>query len=103
MCGIAGYIHFDRSRSASITRLKKMTEVIKHRGPDGGGFTIPVGKWFTNGAGAILEDRVVKSIEAGFVEGKTVKAILEQHQNGLRDAGNALWTLGMLSFANGEK
>ncbi|TSJ40986.1 asparagine synthase (glutamine-hydrolyzing) [Mucilaginibacter corticis] len=38
MCGIAGYFHFDRARSADQTRLKRMTDVIAHRGPDGEGF-----------------------------------------------------------------
>ena len=36
MCGIAGIVHFDGA-PASSTSLKKMTDVIAHRGPDGEG------------------------------------------------------------------
>src|SRR5882724_9834644 len=39
MCGIAGIISPDSSL-ISANRLKKMTEVISHRGPDGEGFWI---------------------------------------------------------------
>ena len=36
MCGIAGYINFDGS-PVSFNNLKKMTDAIVHRGPDGEG------------------------------------------------------------------
>lgn len=36
MCGIAGYINLDGSPASSVI-LKKMTDVIAHRGPDGEG------------------------------------------------------------------
>ena len=36
MCGIIGQINFDFSPVSSVI-LKKMTDVIKHRGPDGEG------------------------------------------------------------------
>ncbi|MBL7918674.1 MAG: asparagine synthase (glutamine-hydrolyzing) [Bacteroidia bacterium] len=38
MCGIAGYINLDRSKQVSENLLKKMTDCISHRGPDGEGF-----------------------------------------------------------------
>jgi len=38
MCGIAGFIHFDKLRAANPVILKKMTDIISHRGPDGEGF-----------------------------------------------------------------
>jgi len=38
MCGIAGYINFEKSNTASKDVLKQMTDVIEHRGPDGEGF-----------------------------------------------------------------
>lgn len=38
MCGITGYLHFDRNRTVSAERIKKMTDVIAYRGPDGEGF-----------------------------------------------------------------
>jgi asparagine synthase (glutamine-hydrolysing) len=38
MCGIAGYLNFDREKAASFLLLKKMTDIITHRGPDGEGF-----------------------------------------------------------------
>jgi len=40
MCGIAGYMYFDKEKNASIETAKKMTDVIAHRGPDGEGFFI---------------------------------------------------------------
>src|ERR1035437_1858510 len=40
MCGIAGIFHFDPSRSVNEPLLKKMTNCLSHRGPDGEGFYI---------------------------------------------------------------
>lgn len=40
MCGITGVIHFDTDRPIDQDRLKKMTDIISHRGPDGEGFHI---------------------------------------------------------------
>jgi len=37
MCGIAGFFHFDQSRTASSEVLKRMTDCIAYRGPDGEG------------------------------------------------------------------
>ena len=38
MCGIAGVLHFDRERESSQFVIKKMTDTISYRGPDGEGF-----------------------------------------------------------------
>ena len=38
MCGIAGFINFDRSQSADQQIARKMTAAIIHRGPDDEGF-----------------------------------------------------------------
>jgi asparagine synthase (glutamine-hydrolysing) len=38
MCGISGFLHFDKEREASDIIIKKMNAVIAHRGPDGEGF-----------------------------------------------------------------
>lgn len=38
MCGITGYLHFNNSLSADAVLLKKMTDCIAYRGPDGEGF-----------------------------------------------------------------
>lgn len=38
MCGITGVYHFDKSRSVDSNILKKMTDLIQHRGPDGKGY-----------------------------------------------------------------
>ncbi len=38
MCGITGFLHFDRERRASGEAIKKMADVLSHRGPDGEGF-----------------------------------------------------------------
>ena len=45
MCGICGKIHFDKTRQANPDLLRRMTAVLKHRGPDDSGIqTIgPVG------------------------------------------------------------
>ena len=40
MCGITGKIFFDRDRKVSLDELQKMTEVIRHRGPDDEGHFI---------------------------------------------------------------
>ena len=38
MCGISGFLHFDKEREADHSVLRKMNTVIAHRGPDGEGF-----------------------------------------------------------------
>ena len=38
MCGIAGFIDFNNSSSREI--LKKCTDILQHRGPDGGGYEL---------------------------------------------------------------
>lgn len=40
MCGISGFFHFDYDKLADKNLLKKMTDIIFHRGPDGEGFYI---------------------------------------------------------------
>jgi len=37
MCGISGFLHFDRDRPVSMSALRRMSEAIRHRGPDGQG------------------------------------------------------------------
>ena len=37
MCGISGFLNRDREHPADEALLKRMTEVIAHRGPDGSG------------------------------------------------------------------
>ena len=34
MCGITGKLYFDLCRNVKLSELKKMTDIIKHRGPD---------------------------------------------------------------------
>ena len=36
----SGYLPFDRDRLVSKEKLKQMTDIIKHRGPDGDGYFI---------------------------------------------------------------
>jgi asparagine synthase (glutamine-hydrolysing) len=43
MCGIAGYVGWDRSPQASETDLRLMCNAIRHRGPDGEGHFIAPG------------------------------------------------------------
>jgi asparagine synthase (glutamine-hydrolysing) len=38
VCGIAGILHFDKEREADNFLLKKMTDSVSHRGPDGQGY-----------------------------------------------------------------
>ena len=40
MCGIVGVLHFEKDRPIRKDELKKMTDIIEHRGPDGEGFFI---------------------------------------------------------------
>jgi asparagine synthase (glutamine-hydrolysing) len=38
MCGIAGILHLDKERKADKLLLKRMTDTLVHRGPDGAGY-----------------------------------------------------------------
>ena len=38
MCGLTGVIHFDQKRIIDPLGLKKTTDIISYRGPDGDGF-----------------------------------------------------------------
>ena len=38
MCGIAGVFHFDSDRKVDNILLKRITDVLSHRGPDGSGY-----------------------------------------------------------------
>ena len=40
MCGITGIYHFERNRAIDEYLLKTMTDIIKHRGPDGEGYYV---------------------------------------------------------------
>ncbi|MBU2627098.1 MAG: asparagine synthase (glutamine-hydrolyzing) [Proteobacteria bacterium] len=40
MCGITGIFHFDRERIVDQVVLKKMTDIIVYRGPDGEGYYV---------------------------------------------------------------
>jgi asparagine synthase (glutamine-hydrolysing) len=40
MCGITGILHFENHRPVEQERLKAMTDIIAHRGPDGEGFFV---------------------------------------------------------------
>ena len=45
MCGFAGIVHFDPRQPVDVDRLRRMRDVLSHRGPDGAGLFIdgPVG------------------------------------------------------------
>jgi len=45
MCGIAGIVKFDPRETVDEARLKRMRDVLRHRGPDGEGLLLdgPVG------------------------------------------------------------
>jgi asparagine synthase (glutamine-hydrolysing) len=43
MCGIAGYVGWDRGRHASESDLRRMCDAIRHRGPDGEGHFVAPG------------------------------------------------------------
>jgi asparagine synthase (glutamine-hydrolysing) len=40
MCGIAGIIHLDRDKTVDAERLRRMRDVLRHRGPDAEGLWI---------------------------------------------------------------
>jgi asparagine synthase (glutamine-hydrolysing) len=37
MCGFAGIVHFESDRPVDVDRLRRMRDVLSHRGPDGAG------------------------------------------------------------------
>ncbi len=52
MCGIAGFVHFDGHRMEdAAARLRRMTDRLAHRGPDGEG-------WFVDGHAALGHRRL---------------------------------------------
>ena len=38
MCGITGVFYFDKERKVDLSKLKRMTKKLHHRGPDGEGY-----------------------------------------------------------------
>jgi asparagine synthase (glutamine-hydrolysing) len=38
MCGIAGFVHFNREEPCDAETLRRMTRTLQHRGPDGEGY-----------------------------------------------------------------
>jgi len=40
MCGISGFVYLNKSKKVDLQVLKRMTNVIEHRGPDGEGYWI---------------------------------------------------------------
>lgn len=40
MCGIAGIAHLDTGAPASVEHVRRMTEALVHRGPDGAGYAV---------------------------------------------------------------
>ncbi len=40
MCGFAGIVHFDPRQAVEVDRLRRMRDVLSHRGPDGRGLFI---------------------------------------------------------------
>lgn len=63
------------------------------------GFVVPLRDWMRNGSASALSKRALYAAQQGVVRSSAVQRITEQHQQGNRDAANALWTLSMLSYA----
>lgn len=40
MCGICGYLHFEKERPSSIETVKRMADTLVHRGPDSEGYYV---------------------------------------------------------------
>ena len=40
MCGFAGIVHFDPRQHVEVDRLRRMRDVLSHRGPDGSGLFV---------------------------------------------------------------
>jgi asparagine synthase (glutamine-hydrolysing) len=40
MCGVCGFMYFDFQRKAEYSTIKKMTDTLSHRGPDGEGYFV---------------------------------------------------------------
>lgn len=63
------------------------------------GFNVPLRTWLAGDGGSVLEQRARKTTHAGLLSKEGVDAIIQRHASGGRDAGNAVWALGMLSYA----
>jgi len=61
------------------------------------GFAVPLYEWLQIGVAQGVESRALRSAASGLLCPDTVKSILMSHKSGNRDAGQAIWTLGMLA------
>ncbi len=59
MCGIAGYLHADRQQPSHSQLLRRMSDTIAHRGPDGSG------AWFGDGVGLAHRRLSIIDLEGG--------------------------------------
>jgi asparagine synthase (glutamine-hydrolysing) len=55
MCGFAGIAHLDSDRTVDIDRLRRMRDVLSHRGPDGSGLFIDRGVGLSHRRLAIVD------------------------------------------------
>ncbi len=61
------------------------------------GFALPLGEWFKNGAS--IETLALQAAKFDFIRKQGVEQLLAKQHSGGREAGNAIWTLGMLHEA----
>ena len=59
MCGIAGYLHVDRHQPSHPQLLRRMSDAIAHRGPNGSG------AWFGDGIGLAHRRLSIIDLEGG--------------------------------------
>ncbi len=59
MCGITGYLHSDRQQPSHPQLLRRMSDAIAHRGPDGSG------AWFGDGVGLAHRRLSIIDLEGG--------------------------------------
>jgi asparagine synthase (glutamine-hydrolysing) len=62
------------------------------------GFGVPTGSWFRGSLREFLTDTLLsaRSLRRGLLHAPAVRRLVDEHLSGLRDHGQALWTLVML-------
>jgi asparagine synthase (glutamine-hydrolysing) len=63
------------------------------------GFVLPLRDWMRNGNAVDVGSQVNYLCSKGLINHDALTPILAAHKRGDRDAANALWTLGMLSYS----
>jgi asparagine synthase (glutamine-hydrolysing) len=61
------------------------------------GFAVPLYQWLQNGTMNLVEEKALRAAAGGLLSKSLIEEILQEHNSGNRDAGQAIWTLSMLA------